>query len=349
MRDGEWRLGYAAYDDYPGASLTFGREDSGIYCLSEPDIAFADIDSGDANLPGEDGVRFGRDYQRTGTVTFELGVDGSHALIDRHYPQRPWSRGDLIGDWTDGEAMIAAVYKASHSAHQRGLDGVNMLRQAWRADGLRRASGRAGWLVHSFGGRTRQLYGRPRKFAVSHSRLARQGYTPVVAEFQAVDDRFYDSVEQTAEMFDHQSPISLPTRPGRPTAPAWTYTSKKTVTFKQLGGTNTYPHVEIYGPCKNPKITVGDLWAVQLNTSIPAGDHVVIDARPWQRTVTYYDGSTSKGSVADKLTRDSPRLSEMYIPPGYWTATMSYTRLSSSASAQGPTMRILWRDAFTWW
>jgi hypothetical protein len=40
MRDGEWLLGYSPHDNYPGASLTFGRESSGIYCLTEPDVSF---------------------------------------------------------------------------------------------------------------------------------------------------------------------------------------------------------------------------------------------------------------------------------------------------------------------
>jgi hypothetical protein len=346
MREGEWHLGFSAYDNYPGASLTFGREDSGIYCLSEPDIAFGDIDGSDAAMPGEDGVRMGRDYQRSATVSLELGVDGSRTLIDRHWPRRPWGRGERIGDWTDMEAALANLFKDAKSAHERGLDGVNLLRQVWRADGIRVKAGRVAWLSHTFGGRTRQLYGRPRKIAVAHSRLARQGYTPVVAEFVAVDDRFYDSTEQEAELYDHRAKGDLPSRPGRP-LPDWLYTSKKTVSFKQVGTLNTYPYIEIYGPCKNPKITVSNLWAVQLATTISAGDRVVIDPRPWMRTVTYYDGATSRGSVADKLTRASPMLKEMFFPPGYWTATLAYTK--TSATQEGPTVRIAWRDAFSWW
>ncbi|MET7573417.1 hypothetical protein ABZT04_33705 [Streptomyces sp. NPDC005492] len=347
MRDGEWLLGYSSYDNYPGASLTFGREAQGIYCLSEPDITFADMDLADAAMPGEDGVRMGRDYQRNATVTFELGVDGVGGPIDLHWPMRPWTRGTRVGDWSNTEAVLAAYNKKDQGPYQWGLDGVNMLRQVWRADGIRGKAGRAAWLVHSSGGRTRQLYGRPRKFAVSHSRLSRQGYTPVVCEFAAVDDRFYEQTEKEVELYDHQF-IGLPGRPGRIGGGAWLFQSKKTASFQQRGTLNTYPYVEIHGPCKNPKLTVTPaLWEVQLSMTIPDGEHVTIDARPWVRTVTHYTSSSSK-SVADKLTRSSPRLSQMFLPPGYWTASLSYTK-SSARALEGPRIRMAWRDAYSWW
>jgi hypothetical protein len=347
MRDGEWVLGYSPYDNYPGASLTFGRERSGIYCLSEPDVTFADMDLADAALPGEDGIRMGRDYQRNATVTFELGVDGVGGPIDRHWPMRPWTRGTRVGDWTDIEAVLAAYNKKDQGPHQWGLDGLNMLRQVWRADSTRGKAGRVAWLVHSSGGRTRQMYGRPRKFAVSHSRLSRQGYTPVVCEFVAVDDRFYEQTEKEVELYDHLF-LGLPPRPGRVSGGGWLFQSKKTASFQQRGTLNTYPYIEIHGPCKNPKVTLTpELWAVQLNMTIGVDEHVTIDARPWARTVTHYKGSTSK-SVADKLTRSSPRLSQMFIPPGYWTASLAYTK-STVRAFEGPRIRIAYRDAYSWW
>ncbi|MFF4543603.1 hypothetical protein ACFY1J_05060 [Streptomyces sp. NPDC001406] len=347
MRDGDWLLGYSSYDNYPGASLTFGREDSGIYCLSEPDVSFGDMDLADAALPGEDGVRMGRDYQRNATVTFEMGVDGNNGPIDLHWV-RPWANGPRVGDWSPIDAVAAAYNKRDQGPYQWGLDGLNMLRQVWRADSIRGKAGRVAWLVHGTAGRTRQLYGRPRKFAVSHSRFSRQGYTPVVCEFVAVDDRFYEQTEKSIELYDHQW-IGLPGRPGRVISGGdWLFKSKKTATFSQRGTENTYPYLEIYGPCTNPKVTVGpELWAVQLSMTIAAGDHVTIDARPWVRTATLYQKSTSK-SVADKLTRSSPRLSQMFIPPGNWTASLSFSKTSSRVF-EGPRIRMAWRDAYSWW
>ncbi|MER6109388.1 hypothetical protein [Streptomyces hirsutus] len=345
MPDGDWTIDYSAYDNYPGAALRFGRLDSGIYCLSEPDVTFADQEVADASMPGEDGNRMGRDYQRSMTVTFELGVDGVDGPIDLHHPQRPWTRGRRIGEWTEMERAIATVAKRDQGPYQWGSDGVDMLRQVWRAEGVRARAGRVARLAHRQAGRTRYVYGRPRKFAVSHSRLTKQGYTPVVCEFVSVDDRFYGS-EKTAEMYDQQR-VTLPPRPGRPAGPGWRIDSQKTTQVRQLGGTVTYPVIEIHGPCKNPKLTLAGLWAVQLSMTINAGEHVVISTRPWTRTVTHYKGSTTR-SVADKLTRASPRLAEMFIPPGYWTASMSYTTAAVQLR-EGPRIRVIWRDAHTWW
>lgn len=346
MRDGDWYINYSSYDNYPGAFLHFGREDAGIYCLSEPDITFADIDVADTALPGEDGVRMGRDYQRSATVTLELGVDGSHTLIDRHWPWRP-GPGDQVGNWSEMEATLAVLNKRDQSPAVRGLDGVNLLRQVWRADSIRGKAGRVSSLGHQAAGRTRLLYGRPRKFAVSHSRLASQGYTPVVADFVAVDDRFYDGTAKQAELYDHKA-ATLPWRPGRgPSIPQ--YQSQKTVELRQNGTLNTFPYIDIYGPCKNPKITMNTgLWAVQLGLTIPAGQYVRIDPRPWARTVTLYTGSSSK-SVADKLTRASPLLRDMFIPPGRWSASLSYTSILAAPTLDGPRVLINWRDAFNWW
>lgn len=347
MRDGDWYIGYYAYDDYPGALMHFGREDSGVYCLSEPDVTFADVDVADAPLPGEDGVRMGRDYRRSATATFELGIDGSRTVIDRHWPLRP-GPNDRVGNWTDAEAALAMVKKFGDGPAVRGLDGVSLMKQVWGADSIRDRAGRIAWLVHKAAGRTRRLYGRPRKFSVAHSRLSSQGYTPVVADFVAIDDRFYDETEQQAELYDHK-PIALPPRPGRSTLPDWLFTSKKTVDFKQQGTVKTFPYIDVYGPCKNPKITVGpSLWAVQLDMTIAAGDYVRIDPRPWLRTVTLYSGADSK-SVADKLTRASPLLRDMFIPPGRWTASLSYTVTAGIPNHEGPRILINWRDAFGWW
>jgi hypothetical protein len=350
MRDGEWHLGYSSADNFPGAALTFGLHDSGIYCLSEPDVTFADADLGDAALPGEDGIRMGRDYQRAATVTLELGVDGVDGPVDRHWPMRPWTRGDRVGEWTDFEMAMAFFNKRDQGPAIWASDGVDLLRQAWRGDSVSRKSGRVAWLVHHSAGRSRQLYGRPRKFAVSHSRLTKQGYTPVVAEFAAVDDRFYDATEKHAEMWDYLK-HGRPGRPGRNIAEMaeyWWHPSQKTASVKHLGKTTTFPVLVIHGPCKNPKVSfTPGLWSVQLSMTIASGDYVTIDPRPWARTVTHTKGSSSS-SVADKLTRSSPRLAEMYLPPGYWTANLSYTR-SSDVKFDGPRVEVKWRDAFTWW
>ncbi|MGW0562959.1 hypothetical protein ACWDZ4_20625 [Streptomyces sp. NPDC003016] len=347
MRDGEWYLGYSARGALPACELTFGRTSSGIYCLEEPGIKYAEPDTADANLPGENGVRMGRDYQRGTTVTFQLGVDTVDAPTDGFHFVFPsgggrYPIGQGTSQWLAGPATPErrAMWNA---------EGVGILRQAWRGDSVRSRSGAAAWLRHKKAGRIRQLYGRPRNFDVVHSRFSDQGYTPVLCDFESVDDRFYDAEEQTEELHGRHLVMPRPSRPGRPGDyggdAAWGWEEKRTTSLHVRGRVETYPVIVLHGPGRNLKVTISDLWAVQLNTDIPNGQHVTIDSRPWKRTVLRSTGS----SVADKLTRSSPRLAEMMLHPGFHLAKLNYAVLPSDKSPNGPRVEIKWRNAHAYW
>ncbi|MFG2408742.1 hypothetical protein ACGFR8_31250 [Streptomyces brevispora] len=350
MKDGDWFLGYSGRDDLPGAGLTFGRFRSGIYCLKEPSIAFADPDVGDQPLPGEDGVRLGLDYQRSVTVTMELGIDTVNAPADRTYP-RKIIKGRVIGDWPD-EPHILELLKRTGNRASWNADGIAMMRQVWRADSVRAGAGRVAWLRHRKAGRTRFLFGRPRRFAEGGGELSSQGYTPVVADFVAIDDKFLDVTEKTATLWEYPLRYMRPV-PGRvishhPIEPWDPGNSRRTASIVQAGQLSTYPIITIHGPCANPKITLTDRWAVQLALTLKSGEYVTIDARSFARTVVKYLPNGSYSSVAHKLTRASPRLAEMTIPPGTWHARLDYTR-TTTAQKQGPRVEIIWRDAFAGW
>lgn len=349
MRDGDWYIGYFSYDNHPGAALHMGRQSYGIDCITEPTVKFAEPSAADAPLPGEDGIRLGRDYQRTATVTMELAVDAVDGPVDRHYPMRPWAYGSRVGDWTDFEALIARMYKKD-GPEAWASEGVDMLRQVWDAEGIRSKPSRVAWLLHKTAGRTRRLYGRPRNFDVAHSRLLKQGYVPCVAEFVSVDGRFYDEIEQSVELWDFylSGRTSRPWRPISKDGQTYFQASRKTATIQQKGRLKTFPVIVVHGPCKNPKITSPRLWSVQLGMTIADGEYVTIDPRPWTRTVIHTAKNGDTKSVADKLTRASPRLAEMAVPTGRWPVTLSYTRTSSTYFA-GPRVEIKWRDAHAWW
>lgn len=356
MKDGDWYIGYGSHGSLPGADLTFGRRSSGIYCLEEPEVTFADPDVGDAPLPGEDGIRMGRDYQRSATVTFSLGVDAVDAPVDRKWPKgdRWQGVGEMIGGWDEANnsGLILSLLRAQGKPEEWVQEGVGMLRQVWRADSMRDRPGDPAWLVHRTSGRTRRLIGRPRKFAVASSKFQRQGYIPVVADFVAIDDRFYDETRQVAELWDYSIPRVL-WRPGRPAGDIaeWknSFTRRKT-TFTVGGRVATHPTIVVHGPCKDPKLTLGGLWAVQLGLTLKVGEAVTIDAGPWARTVTKVTASGTSSSVADKLTRASPLLRDLKVPPGQWTATLAYSRTGTTyPQGTGPRIEFKWRNAHTWW
>lgn len=346
MRDGDWYIGYSSHNDMPGAALTFGRPSYGIDCVSEPTITFGDADVGDAALPGEDGIRLGRDYKRTATVTFELAVDGVDGPVDLHWPWPALGRESRIGDWSWAEEFKARQTKADWGPERWASEGVDMLRAVWDAAAIRDTPSRMAWLLHKTGGRTRRMYGRPRKFDVAHSRFQRQGYVPCVAEFVSVDGRFYDETEKSVSLWDYYKGAT-PVRPGRDQVDKGPDPSRKSATVVQAGRLPTQPVIVIHGPCKNPKINFGTLWSVQLAMTIAEGAYVTIDARSWARTVMRTAGGSSS-SVADKLTRASGRLAEIKIPPGRWPVSFSYSRTIIKFGV-GPRIEIRWRDAHAWW
>ncbi|WP_411090547.1 hypothetical protein [Streptomyces sp. 049-1] len=57
--EGEWSLGYSATKIYPGADLRFGRMSSGIYCLTEPEVPFSDLDKGGGTCRAKTGSGWG--------------------------------------------------------------------------------------------------------------------------------------------------------------------------------------------------------------------------------------------------------------------------------------------------
>ncbi|MFD3815105.1 hypothetical protein ACFWRZ_08565 [Streptomyces rubiginosohelvolus] len=350
MADGDLRLVYSSYNSLPGSDLTFGRVESGIYCLTKPSVTFGDPEIGDQDLPGEDGVRMGRDYQRSASVTLELGVDTVDYPAVRWYPPNMLGgAGRLIGSWPKNPMFLPLLKSAGGTPESWNVDAVAMLRQVWRADSLRGNPSRVAALVYTRAGRSRSLYGRPRNFEIGSEKFTAQGYTPVIAKFTAVDDRFYGSTAKQEELWDYYRPAPSP-RPGRPTwPPVPTWEAKRTATLGVAGDLPVHPSITIYGPCTNPKVTIIGLWAVQLALTLKAGESVTVNAQPWARHVIKYTSTgASAGSVADKLTRASPRLAAMTLPPGRLQAQLSHSS-TGTTPRQGPRVVIAWRDAFGSW
>ncbi|NUS25022.1 MAG: hypothetical protein HOV92_12480 [Streptomyces sp.] len=147
----------------------------------------------------------------------------------------------------------------------------------------------------------RVVRGRLRKAAAETDRLI-HGYAPLDLEFQATDHVFYSDDEQSTsiplgviEGGGFTAPVIAPiivggtgdSRPGRidvdGTAPAW-------------------PVLTVNGPCANPRITHVETGRVlELRTTIPAGQYVVIDTRPTVRTVTRSGGGTLTLTPASRI------------------------------------------------
>ncbi|WP_431959435.1 hypothetical protein [Actinacidiphila sp. bgisy160] len=324
MRPGQWRLTYSARGHMPGADLTFGTEDTGMLLTQEPDITFGDANNGEQPLPGEDGIRFGRDYVGPMSVTFEAAVS-------------TWGPNSLntvteAAEWIKVNALHLPTGTLMGRSNQNAL---SKLRSIWRADAVRAGAGTVASLYHETEARTRVAYGRPRRFAPAHSKLFRQGYTPVVADFQCADDRWYDSAPKVATIQKSWRPF--PTGP-KPIPPPAIGLARGSVTM--LGDMSTWPVITINGPAVNPVVWIGDQVKFKLLTFVKPGDWVRVDPRPWVRTVRNAAG-TSMGHLLD---RSSTRLAEMFVPPGTYSFGADF---DFGTGAWGP-VTCSWQDAYGW-
>ncbi|GAA2842839.1 hypothetical protein [Kitasatospora aburaviensis] len=318
LREGQWNLIYDGDEVRPGADMLFGTLSTGIYLLNEPAIDFADATLGDAPLPLEDGIRFGQDTTSTMTLSFELAVDTVAAA------QTPAGR------------------------HTANLDAVDTLLTTWDAAAVRRRMGAVAVLRTRQGGRYRRVYGRPRHIALANSRFARQGSTSLVGEFVAADTHWYDDAEEST------SPGAAPAPIRGLKAPLTSSLSQRVpAPVQQPGAMNvagtvpTWPVITIHGPGRNPTLTFfgpertqqGDLrerMTVGLDLTLGEGEWVTIDPRPWARTVL----RNGTGGIAGALTRSSPRMSDMLLPPG-----LQHVRYAVADETGTSYATVAWRAA----
>ncbi|MFP3990988.1 hypothetical protein U9R90_26680 [Streptomyces sp. E11-3] len=310
LAEGEWKLSYSANGIHPGASFTFGSIRSGFYLLEPHEIVYGDTEAGDKPLPREDGIRFGQDFKAAATITFEIGVD----TVD----QAP----------------------GGHGRHGANLDALSALAQAWDAEAVRRRFATPAVLRTVQGGRARRLYGRPRRCASVGSRLTRQGYTPVIATFACQDGVAYDDVEQQQRIDivppSHHGLVGPLTTPLTMTGPSTSLPTSDVV----VGGTGpAWPVITIHGPISRPVCEVVGRWKAGLDLDLGAGERVVIDPRPWARTVL----RNGNASVAGALHRSAPRLADIRLPLGRQDFILRGTDPTGTAY-----MTVAWRDAYAY-
>ncbi|MEU5978439.1 hypothetical protein [Streptomyces sp. NPDC047315] len=307
--EGEWNLSYSANGIHPGADFTFGSIRSGYYLLEPPDIVYGDTDTGDVAMPREDGTRFGQDWKGGAGITFEVGVD----------------------------AVDAAPTAAGR--HDANLDAVSAMVQAWDAEAVRRRFGTPAVLRTVQGGRARRFYGRPRKCAPAASVLTRQGYTPVVASFACVDDTAYDDVEQALRVDMVPAPRRGLVGPlTSPLTMVGAGASKVPGDVIVRGTKPTWPVITFHGPVVRPACEVIGKWRLTLDVTLAPGERLVVDPRPWARTVL-----RGGASVAGKITRDSPLLEGLRLPVGPQSFVFRGTDPTGSAY-----MTVAWRDAYAY-
>jgi hypothetical protein len=225
---------------------------------------------------------------------------------------------------------------------EEALDTLDRFRTAWHALHIRDTPGKVVPLRYQLNGRTRRIYGRPRRFEAPPTNLILGGYIPVSTDFKCLDAFHYADEMKTltahigTELEEDDS--SLDSGGGWIFPVTFPHTSLPPTRRQHLllvgGDAPAKPIVRFNGPVQNPRLVTSG-WTLGLNYTIPPGSYVEIDTRPWAMTALL-NGTTS---VAGSLLRRQ-RLSNIRFNPGPLNAR--YVGYSSG----GSTCTVSWADTY---
>lgn len=210
---------------------------------------------------------------------------------------------------------------------------------AWSPIDLAMQPGKQTAIRYRMAGRDRRVFGRPRRFAAPPSNLILGGLVSITHDFQTVDPYTYDDLESSVSIGYSSSAdgggFLLPA-----TLPISTLPSEGTGSGQISVGGNarTYPVIRFNGPWTNPVMTT-DAWTLAWTGSIPDGDWVEIDCRPWNLSVKRRSGA----SVTSGLNVRTTYLEDLWFAPG----SRPQIILDGSASSGSASALIRWRNAWT--
>jgi hypothetical protein len=179
------------------------------------------------------------------------------------------------------------------------MDSYSALAGAWNDPAIRLTDGAVQILRACYRGSsvTRRCYGRGRKIAPGMGQVF-QGLVPFTAQFQAADNTWYE--DQLSSVTISQAPSFFGTLTPPLTPP---YQLTATNNFRQniltnTGSLPTWPVFTIKGPVTNPLVTyVNTPVSVGYTGTLRNTDTLVIDTRPWARTVLV-NGQSAAGLLS---------------------------------------------------
>lgn len=250
------------------------------------------------------------------------------------------SRRGVVGFGRDVRGPKTWLW-ASHTDRDtevQAADTLDRFSAAWAAEELARENGEVTALRYRMAGRERRVFGRPRRYAAPPTNLILSGYVPVTHDFACVDSYTYDDVESQANI-----PYSSGVTGGGFTLPAvlpiMTEPSQGNASEQiTVGGqSRAYPIIRLMGPWINPVFQTED-WALEWTGSIPAGEWIEIDTRPWRLTVLNQSGA----SVVDGFGRRT-WLEDCWFAPN----SQPQISLSGVATGGGAGALVRWRNTWT--
>jgi len=282
LREQQWELD----------GVTFGYG-TGIE-VREFEVGPPDIETGDLQMPGQDGTVFGRDTHSGRTLTWEL-------FTSRQYAPGParerWS--ELQSKWGNPTRRLRART-------------VMPLRFRLRGD------------------RTVVVYGRPRRFEAPDAGMLRQGHVEFIADFKCADAYFYD--DSGEEGGSRSITLTLVASAGSGivwpvTWPiVWGSQGVRQDTVINRGDSPSWPVITFHGPVANPSIElVGTGRSLRLDTTLAFDRSITIDTRPWARTILRDDGASFAGVAR------GASLAEFMLPVGQTVLAYRGTDMSGQS------------------
>lgn len=234
-------------------------------------------------------------------------------------------------DYLSRSEITMTLY-SNKSDMQEALAALKPVTEFWTS-GARMKPGATTYLTFMLGGQEYTVFGRPRKHSIITDKLSRRGVAKAVVSFARADNLFYAPSESvtlrlnTASKygfrFPARFPVSTGAQPGR----------RDGQTFNSSASAPSPFTARIYGPCKNPTLTVGGK-KLSLNLTIPTGRSVIIDTRA--QTVQWAD---TKANILGALSQSS-RLSQLRVPAGDNEVIFTCTDETNTAYAV-----VSWRPA----
>lgn len=215
------------------------------------------------------------------------------------------------------------------------VDTLGRFKAAWRPQAIALKPGAQVAMRYQLAGRTRRVFGRPRRFDGPPTNLILNGYLDLTFDFACVDAFTYD---------DQETIVDLPTTVSGESNGGFTFplvmpaqTQPNTLSGEQQiivgGNARAYPVVTFYGPWTNPSLET-DNWNLSINGGLTGTQSITVDLRPWARTITDQNGDPHPERLAKRTY-----LEDMFFEPGQ----RPVLRLGGVPSA-GSYARLRWRN-----
>lgn len=256
------------------------------------------------------------------TQDSENSLNGTRMSGKDFYAAKTWTFGAHV-DGTDVESALA-IQEDMESLWKGTLESLDI--------------GEHVPMRYRVGGRTRRVYGRPRRFEASPNNDILSGHIAPSFTFDQVDALHYDDDEQQLDLkltaVNEGGGTKFPLKfPAHFIDVDPDGTNRDTI---EIGGrAPTSVIVEFDGPITNPEVWVDGKYLCGFTGSVPADMTYIVDSRPWMNTAVRQDGV----SVANQLSAKT-WLSKTRLKPGTRSVMLQGRDDTGRARA-----RVRWRNA----